>query len=99
MPQAVLPVRAFQQLDVRSREPLQGGNADGRIPGATFLPEVRFLPEVQQSSRVSLATIHAQMAMGNAGQRAAAAGATAALITAGGASGGGSAIVERRSRQ
>ncbi len=69
MPQAVIPVRAFQQLDVRSRDPLQGGNADGRIPGATFLPEVRPLPEVQQSSRVSLATIHAQMAMGGEQRR------------------------------
>jgi hypothetical protein len=63
MPQEVLPVRALQHLDERSREPLQGGNADGRIPGITFLPEVRL------SSRISLATIRAQMAMGGAQQR------------------------------
>ena len=63
MPQAVLPGRACQQLDVRRREPLQGLNADGRIPGATLLPEVRL------DSRVSLATIHAQMAMGKAQRR------------------------------
>ena len=63
MPQAALPVRAFQHLGERSREPLQDGNADWRIPGITFLPEVRL------SSRVPLATIRAQMAMGSAQQR------------------------------
>jgi hypothetical protein len=63
MPQAVLPVRVLHQLDVQSREQLQGSNADGRTPGATFLPEVL------RSSRISLATIHAQMAMGRAQRR------------------------------
>ncbi len=60
---SLLPVRAFQHLGEQSREPFQGGNADGLIPGITFLLEVRL------SSRISLATIRAQMAMGRAQQR------------------------------
>ena len=63
MPEAVLHVRAFQHLGERSPEPPQDGNTDGRIPGITFLPEVRL------SSRIPLATIRAQMAMGRAQQR------------------------------
>jgi hypothetical protein len=63
LPQVVLPGRACQQLDVLMREPLQSINADRRSPGATLLPEVLL------EGRISLATIHAQMAMNGAQRR------------------------------
>jgi hypothetical protein len=63
MPRAALPSGARQQLDVRRREPLQGLDANRRIPG------VNLLPEVQLEVMIPLATIRVQMATGAAQRR------------------------------